>query len=330
MKNMAIKSSQELDFSNKKLTILIYGRPGVGKSTIACSAKKVLVVDIDEGIDRVEPCYRGDTSVVDSSKTAKEKFVEFNNDLTPENLKNYDAIAIDTLGKFQDLAIPVVIDENKTTNAQKDGTTLSMKGYGALFNKFKELNRKLHSLGKHVIWICHSTEQMDGDVVKSRLNLVGSTKDDIWKDVDLGGFVEMQGGRRVIHFTPTERYDAKGSHGISGTYELPKLPTTAEGGKYDDNHFLQDLLDVCIENITNSQKQFNEDKQIYDEAIKIKDVILKANSIEELNKAYDKVKKAKHALTSKLELWDACVSKATELGATHDKESAKFVETPKE
>ena len=321
---MAIKKANELDFSQKKVTLLIYGRPGIGKTTVAISAPRTLVVDFDDGIDRVEACYRGDTATVDSNKSAIEKYNEFINDLKSSDLSDYDTIVIDTLGKFQELATPVVIAEN-SVNGQKDGVTLSMKGYGALFSKFKDLNKLVHSLGKHIVWICHATETMDNDVVKSRLNLTGSTKDDVWKDVDLGGFMEMNGNKRYIYFTPSERYDAKGTHGINGKYEIPTLPSTNDGGKFENNTFLSDLFKVYIDDITKSQRKYASDSDIYNVAMELKPIIEKAGTIDELNSAFDKLKTTTHALTSKRELFNACELKAKDLGLVFNKESGVYV-----
>ena len=50
---MAIKKSSELDFSNKKISFLICARPGVGKTTLAESAPKPLIVDLENGIDSI-------------------------------------------------------------------------------------------------------------------------------------------------------------------------------------------------------------------------------------------------------------------------------------
>ena len=56
---MPIKKANELDFSNKKISMLLLARPGVGKTTLAFSAPKPLLIDLEDGVDRVEACYRG-------------------------------------------------------------------------------------------------------------------------------------------------------------------------------------------------------------------------------------------------------------------------------
>ena len=56
-----IKKATELDFSNKKFVIIVAGVPGIGKTTLGLSAPKPLLIDLDNGVDRVEACYRKDT-----------------------------------------------------------------------------------------------------------------------------------------------------------------------------------------------------------------------------------------------------------------------------
>ena len=317
---MAIKKADELDFSNKKVTMLIFGRPGIGKTTLALSAPKPLLIDIDEGVDRVEACYRNDTLTYDSDLDPIEKWNTINKDLQNEDLSSYETIVVDTLGKLTDILAPVVIRENPA-NGLKDGKTLSLKGYGAIATKIKDFIKFIHNLGKHVIFISHITEQQDGEATKIRLNISGSTKDNIWKDIDLGGYVEMIGKKRMINFTPTERYDAKGSHGVFGMYEIPVLKDSSNGGRNQDNKFLTNLFNIYINNIIDTQQKYISDEKIYNEAIKLVDDIKKVSTVEELNEVVAKIRETKHALSSREELLAHVGAKVKELGATYDKES---------
>mgnify|MGYP002513602861 CR=1 FL=1 len=43
-----IKKGNELNFADKKMSLIIQGSPGVGKTTIAQSAPKVLTIDADK------------------------------------------------------------------------------------------------------------------------------------------------------------------------------------------------------------------------------------------------------------------------------------------
>ena len=321
---MAIKKANELDFSNKKIAMLLLARPGSGKTTLASSAPRPLLIDLENGVDRVEACYRCDVSTCEEDVPLEKRYEVFLNDLKNEDLSNYDTIIVDTLGKLIELLTPVVIKEN-SVNGLKDGKTLSLKGYGAVSSKVKEFINFIKSLNKHIIFISHVTEVNDGEVVKTRVNIPGSTKDSIWNDIDLGGFLEMNGKKRIVSFTPTERYDAKGTHGIKGTYEIPTLKDTQNGGTFADNKFLTNLFDVYIKDIQQSQKQYSEDEKIYNEAMKMVSEIEKIDNIDDLNIVVDKLKDIPHALTSKKELMFHINAVVERLGATYDKEAKRYI-----
>ena len=326
---MAIKKANELDFSNKKISMLLLARPGVGKTTLAYSAPRPLLIDLEDGVDRVEACYRNDVMTADPNLKDKEKYHSFIKDLTTEDLSGYDTIIIDSLGKFIELVTPVVIDENPV-NGQKDGKTLSLKGYGAISAKVAEFIKLIKSLGKHIIFIAHVTELSDGDVVKVRVNIPGGTKDKIWDDIDLGGYMTFLGKKRVICFTPTEQYDAKGTHGITGTYDIPELKSTLNGGKNEDNKFLTHLFNTYIEELNTSKKTYENDKDIYDNAMKVLGKIQIVKNVEELNSVVEEIKTTKHALTSREELLSYVQSKALEIGAKYDKEAKCYITNSEE
>ena len=319
-----IKKAKELDFSNKKIAMLIVARPGVGKTTLAESAPRPLLVDLEDGVARVEACYRGDTSVVDPNTEEGKKFESFVKDLTESDLSDYDTVIIDTLGKLVDLLTPVVIRENPI-NGQRDGKTLSLKGYGAIGAKITEFIKMVKGLNKHIIFIAHCTEVSDGDTVKTRVNIPGATKDKIWDDIDIGGYMDFMGKERAIHFTPTEKYDAKGCHGISGDYMVPPLKSTKNGGNPADNHFLTDLFTQIQKNIAEDQSAYNSGLEDYKKAIEIIPAIKKITNVDELNNACSQVKGMKHGLTSREEILDAVQKKAKELGAEYDKAAKCYV-----
>ena len=322
---MPIKKANELDFSNKKISMLLLARPGVGKTTLAFSAPRPLLVDLENGVDRVEACYRGgDVMVAEDHLSDKEKYHSFIKDLKESDLSAYDTVIIDSLGKFIELVTPVVIDENPV-NGQKDGKTLSLKGYGAISAKVAEFIKLIKSLGKHIIFIAHVTEVNDGDVVKVRVNIPGGTKDKIWDDIDLGGYMTFLGKKRVIYFTPTEQFDAKGTHNVKGMYDIPELKNTNEGGKGADNHFLSDLFSVYIAELNSSKAAYENDSVIYAEAMKLQPKVVAVTNVAELNAVVEEIKTIKHALTSRNELLHFVQIKAKEIGANYDKEAGCYI-----
>jgi len=301
-----IKKPTELSFDNKKINMIIAGVAGIGKTTLALSSPKPLLIDLDNGISRVEAKFRKDVDLVSS-------YEELVSDLKNADLSQYETIVIDTGGKLLELMKPVVIAED-AKNGKRDGN-LSLQGYGAVKKKFREFANFVKSLDKNVIYVFHATEvSLDNDLTGLRIRIEGSSRDDVWDDIDVGGFVEINGKTRTIGFNNCERYYAKGTHGIHGVYQIPD---TTETGS---NNFVSDLFAKIRNDLNGEVKQFSE----YDKVMVLKPEIEKVGNVRDLNVVWEKVKTAQHVATSKQELWFALTEKAKELGVAYDKEKGTF------
>lgn len=302
-----IKKANELDFSNKKFVILIAGVPGIGKSTLGLSAPKPLLVDLDNGVDRVEAYYRKDTLIASN-------YEELLNDLKTSDLSEYESIVIDTGGKLFELIKPYVIKED-SKNAKKNGD-LSLQGYGASGREFATFTKKLQQLNKHIIYIFHASEvSLDDDLTGLRIRIEGSSKDKVWDDVDIGGFIEMRGKERTITFENTPRFYAKGTHAIHGTYTIPTLKNGSA------NTFLTDLINKMREDLNSETKEtsaYQELKETYAKALK------EIKNVDNLNVLFEAYLKEKHILTSKQEIGNMIMNKAKEIGANYDEKTKHF------
>ena len=307
---MPIKKASELDFTNKKIKMIIAGYAGIGKTTLALSAPKPLLFDIEGGVDRVEGLYRKDTLVVDTYEGLLK-------DLEQEDFSQYETFIIDTGGKLLDLMKPYVIKENQQ-NGQKDGT-LSIKGWGAVAQEFKKFHHLITEMKKHIIFIFHTKEESDGDAVRLRIAVEGSIKTKIWEDMDLGGFVEMQGKKRTIGFSNTERYYAKGTNGVTGLFDIPQLFDGSE------NNFITKLFEGYINTLQATTTELSEKQDTYKAAMKLLALINSCTTLEQLNSMLDRVIKIKHALTSERELKSHLMNKAKELGYKYDSNIKAFI-----
>ena len=304
-----IQKPAELRFDNKKLFILIAGVPGIGKTTLALSAPKPLLLDLDDGVSRVQPQFRTDTDVVSS-------FAELEADLKSADLTPYETIVIDTGGKLLEWLKPVVIAEDPK-NGRRDGE-LSLQGYGVVKKKFASFVKSVRALGKHLIMVFHAQEvALDGDVTGLRIRCEGRAKDEVWDDVDIGGFVEMRNGKRTIGFTNTDRYYAKGTYGVHGLYEIPDLEQS--GAK---NTFLTDLIKSVLKGLNSEAKASGEYEEVMAQLLPM---VESADSPESLSEALRAISRAKHCLTSKAELKGALLARAKALGLRYDRATSQFV-----
>ena len=86
-----IKKKSEITLPQKVVGCIV-GTPGIGKTTLALSAPKPLLLDCDNGIHRVQAEYRTDCVQVESYEDIL--------DVLQEDLSDYETIVIDTLGKL--------------------------------------------------------------------------------------------------------------------------------------------------------------------------------------------------------------------------------------
>ncbi len=301
-----IKKANTVPTEDKKIRILIAGYPGIGKSTLALSAPKPLHIDIDHGIDRIEPRYRADYI---QPKT----YDEVLGDLVPENLTDYDTLVFDTGGKLISLMSLWAIKKDPKYG-QRDGS-LSLKGYGFVGKEFTRLmDYCFYELKKHIVMVFHAIEDKDGDQTRLRIKVEGQTKNNVWETQDLGGFVEMVGNDRTIGFSNCEKYFAKGTRGVSGVMRIPALGPTTQ------NDFLTKLFEQYNARSAEEVAQQAAQKKIYDEAMEaVNTLVLTITDAESANAAVPLFKGIAHALTSEREfalIWNARIK---ELGLSYDK-----------
>lgn len=305
-----IKKPAEMMNETNKFRVLIAGYPGIGKTTLGLSAPKPLLIDVDFGINRTMASVRKDY-------IQPESYDELLNDLKGD-LSDYETIVIDTGGKLLDLMKAYVI-KNDIKNAKKDGT-LSLQGYGAVGREFTRfMNYIYFELRKHCVIIFHAVEEKQDEETKLRILVEGNTKNTVWQNVELGGFIEMRGDKKVIGFNNCERYFAKSSFGIKGNYTIPELDGTQQ------NDFLTKLFEQANRNIQEESKVFEEERKQYQEVINKYIPIVESMTAENVNEVMDLIKNIDdHILTSEKEIKDHFAKKIKELNLVWNKEKQQY------
>ena len=211
---MAVVQPYEMNFSDKKFSMIISGSPGIGKTTLALSAPNPVLIDFDKGISRVNAQHRKTTIVSDT-------YEEILKDLNTPEVAAAETIIIDTGGSLISYLQDWAMRSNPRVNKQNNGA-ISLKGYGAVATEFNHFTDRLKvAMNKNVIYIFHTVEEKDRDTVKQRLLCEGKARNTVWQPCDLGCFMQMVGEERVLGFTPTEEYFAKGCYGI---LRVPLIP----------------------------------------------------------------------------------------------------------
>lgn len=304
-----IRKPAEMVNTENRFRVLIAGYPGIGKTTLGLSAPKPLLIDVDFGINRTMASVRKDY-------IQPESYEELLNDLKGD-LSDYETIVIDTGGKLLDLMKAYVI-KNDIKNAKKDGT-LSLQGYGAVGREFSRfMNYIYFYLRKHCVIIFHAVEEKQDEETKLRILVEGSTKNTVWQNVELGGFIEMRGNKKTIGFDNCERYFAKSSFGIKGNYTIPELNGTQQ------NDFLTKLFEQANKNIQEESKVFEEERKQYQEVMNALNPLIENMTLENVNEVIEAIKTVPHILTSEKEAKAHFAEKIKELNLVWNKDKQQY------
>ena len=181
-----IKKPNELVIK-KTLSVLLYGQPGMGKTTLALSAPHPLLLDFDNGVHRVNAAHRVDTVQISKWEDA----IEFKK-MTDE-IVEYQTIVVDTAGKMLSCMDEYI--KNKYDKVTTTGGVLNQKGYGIRKKEFIEFISELAKKGKSVIFVAHEKEEKDGEEKRLRADIGGSSSGDLMKELDLVGYMEIIGSK---------------------------------------------------------------------------------------------------------------------------------------
>ena len=292
---------------NVKFKGLIYGQPGIGKSTLALSAPNPVVIDADNGMNRVEPHLRVPSLQVSSYAQILEL-------LNSEELEPFGTIVFDTIGAVLEFMEPYLIKQNPK-NAKSDGT-LALQGYKARKAAFNALVRLTNDKGKNVLFVAHETEKTDGESKCIRPDIPGSSGADIIKILDFVGYMEAKGAKRTISFAPTEKYYAKNSLQLD---EVLIVPDTKNG-----NVFISEKIVKMTKDRLSEQAKLREQ---YNSIIKEAQQTILNN--QNINDAVEALKVFDEIWDSKRQIWNFLKSYAAENGWDYDKEQKLYIKATK-
>ena len=208
-----IRKPHQLETS-KTAIMLIYGQPGLGKSTLGLSAPEPLLVDCDRGAQRIRPDHLSDTVQV----TKWQDVIDL---LEQEDLSSYQSLVFDTIGKALDfMGDYIVAGDNRLG---RKGGALTLQGYGVRRTMFQAFVRQVRAMGKTLIFIAHDKEEKEGDIKVIRPEIGGSSGGDLIKELDLVGYIEARGKERTISFDPCEKFYGKNTCNLDPVIKLTDL-----------------------------------------------------------------------------------------------------------
>lgn len=189
---MALKITRSAEpIKVERLNMVIYGPPGIAKTSLAFTAAAPLLLDFDQGAHRA--ANRKDTVRVQAWNDVAE--------MTGDDLADYATVVVDTAGRALDQLTADIIRRNPKAGR---GGALTVQGYGTLKAEFVAWLKMLNSFGKDVVLIAHMDEQRNGDEIIERLDVQGGSKGEIYKAADAMGRMMIRDGKRVLNFSPTD------------------------------------------------------------------------------------------------------------------------------
>ena len=207
---MPLKIIKESDpITVETIVLTIYAPPGVGKTSLAFSADAPLLLDTDQGAYR--SAFRKDA--------AEAKSWEDIAGITAADVAGYKTLVLDTAGRALDLLSTDIIAGNPKMGR---GGALTLQGYGELKTRFAAYLKLMRSVGLDIVLVAHSEEKSQGDELIERIDMQGSSKQEVYKSSDAMARLAIRGGARVLTFSPTDTQFGKDPAGI-GAVGIPDL-----------------------------------------------------------------------------------------------------------
>ena len=181
-------------FPARPVVMLVYGVPGVGKTSLSNTAENPVLVDCDRGADRA--VLRKDTLVCSRwEDIIAEK----------ETFKEYKTVIIDTAkAALDDFLADYAMRVDDASKRNK------LKLFGYIGDEFKKFVAYLRSINVDLIILAHAAEDKDGDDRIFYPSVTGQSKDLVQRIADQIGFLAYGADNsRVLHFQKNHRIVAK-------------------------------------------------------------------------------------------------------------------------
>lgn len=296
------------------ISALIYGEPGIGKTTIACSAPNPVLFDYDGGVQRINGAHQVPTLQPTSWEDTEAAIEEIEREM-PE----VQTIVIDTAGKMLDYMTIFIMKKNP--KMKKFDGSLTQQGYGVRKQMFIDFIKRLAISGKNIIFVAHEKEEKRGEEWVKRPEIGGSSAADLIKELDLVGYMRAIGKQRTIAFDPTEAYYAKNTCCLPEISNIPVLIDEVGNAK-GTNEFLTGVINTYHHYQLEKQKKTGEYAELM--AI-IEGMIAECTDAETLNETKDKIANVEHIYNSRLASGLKLNAKAAELGCKFDKLTKEYV-----
>lgn len=253
---MALKVVDAGSATVANIVAVVYGAPGMGKSSFLFSADKPIDFDFDAGAHRA--ANRSGKGLVQVSAWADVADTE-TDDLAP-----YNTVGIDTVGTALDTLAQKLWDADVKN---RNGLQLSMNGYGKLAGEFQAFVRKIRMARKDLVFVAHMEESEKNGKTTERIIATGKSKQLIYGAADvMGRLMVAESGERVFDCRPTSTSFGK-DPGI-GTWTV-HAPEKAPKSMGDMLHAVKKILNDKAEESREEQERLEALRETYSHYTKV-------------------------------------------------------------
>jgi len=300
-----IKKPSEL-VVRSKIKALFYGQAGMGKTTLALSAPRPLLLDFDGGVSRVNYTHIKDTVQISTFKEAL--------DVMQEDLSDYDTIVVDTLGKMMDYAI-IHVCGNAIPRIQD---------WSKINQEFNSFVRIASNLNKHLIFIAHRDIRKEGEDNVFVPAVREKNYSTIVTELDLLGYMEMNKSVRQVTFNPTSRNDGKNTCNLPECIQIPI--SVDKDGNGIKNDFIENYIISAFEKNHVARKEAG---MLYTNLIEeLKNEIVLITDSDSANDFVSRIDAWEHIGNSKAVAGKMVAEHCKKLNLAFDKEAKKYVPAP--
>jgi phage nucleotide-binding protein len=214
--------------------MVLYGRPGTGKTTACGTLPNTLILDTERGSGSLTKLSNPpDVAEINTLKDLEEAYIF----LKSGNHK-YEHIVIDTFTEIQKMILAEVMTASAVKDPTRDINQATLLDYKKTSNALRNIIRKFKDLPYTIIFTAHVREDKDEETGKLLVkpSMTPTVSEDLAAFVDVILFLTVdKSGKRQVVTVPTDRIVAKHRYGnLKPIYEFE--------GDYVDLNILLDAM----------------------------------------------------------------------------------------
>ncbi len=249
---------KEESLPKRPVVIVVYGEPGIGKTSLFNTANEPLLIDFDRGVDR--SINRQDTLLVS-------KWEDVQDEEKANTFNGYKTIGIDTAkAALDDFLMSYVIKQDYAAAKNK------LKAYGAIGDEFKLFVNNRRSDNADLIIIAHAKDEKEGDMLKKIPDVTGQSYNLLLRIADQVGYMKTINNKRTIQWEPTDTTIGK---------NVARLPVTEIPNEADPE--FPKFMSLIIERVKEAIATMSEaQKEAMEKMALFQDTIAQCEDPEEL------------------------------------------------